>query len=425
MTMYWAPLLHIYQPPTQDLDILRKINEECYKPLFRMIEEYDNAKICLNINGVLVDLFYEFGLGETMNLLKNLVSENKIEIVGTAKYHPILPLIPRKEIYRQIKMNEEINQKEFGNSWVRKGFFPPEMAISSTVAKIVREIGYKWVIMSGIACPVDWSYDKIYLSPNGIQLYFRDDILSNKIAFKSITAKEFVDTLKTMFLPLKKEEKQDNVKNKDRYIVTAMDGETFGHHIKNYEKTFLGKALELIQKEDNVKTVFISELDRFFPLSEKKIVPRDSSWSTSYEDILAENPYPLWKHPENTIHKYYWKIVHSLNNLMQLLSNLDLNENWEVKNYYNTARWFFDRGLHSCPLWWASYHRDIWNPNLIYKGLELLLKSALNAQLALVQAGRDDGDGYFDSISYYHGLLLMEIYTITKKNVKKEKEKKK
>lgn len=423
--MYWAPLLHIYQPSTQDLDILRKINEECYKPLFKMIGEYDNAKICLNINGVLVDLFYEFGLGETMDLLKKLVSENKIEIVGTAKYHPILPLIPRKEIYHQIKMNEEINQKEFGNFWAKKGFFPPEMAISSTVAKIIREIGYKWVIMSGIACPVDWSYDKIYLSPNGLQLYFRDDILSNKISFKSITAKEFVDTLKIMFLPLKKEEKQDNVKNKDRYIVTAMDGETFGHHIKDYEKTFLGKALELIQKDDNIKTVFISELDRFFPLSEKKIVPRDSSWSTSYEDILAENPYPLWKHPENTIHKYYWKIVHSLDNLMQLLSNLDLNENYEVKNYYNTAKWFFDRGLYSCPLWWANPIQGMWSPNLIYKGLELLLKSALNAQLALVQAGRDDGDGYFDSISYYHGLLLMEIYTITKKKVKKEKEKKK
>lgn len=36
-------------------------------------------------------------------------------------------------------------------------------------------------------------------------------------------------------------------------------------------------------------------------------------------------------------------------------------------------------------------------------------------------AGVDAGEGYFDSISYYHGLLLMELYTITKHNLRKTK----
>ncbi|GAH34958.1 unnamed protein product, partial [marine sediment metagenome] len=97
LTTYWAPLLHIYQPPTQDLNVLRKIDKECYKPLFSLLEEHDNAKFCLNVNGVLIELLYEFGLSDTMDLLKNLASESKIEIVGTAKFHPILPLIPKKE----------------------------------------------------------------------------------------------------------------------------------------------------------------------------------------------------------------------------------------------------------------------------------------------------------------------------------------
>ena len=39
MTTYWAPLLHIYQPPTQDIKILRVINKECYKPLFSILEQ--------------------------------------------------------------------------------------------------------------------------------------------------------------------------------------------------------------------------------------------------------------------------------------------------------------------------------------------------------------------------------------------------
>jgi alpha-amylase/alpha-mannosidase (GH57 family) len=420
MTTYWAPLLHIYQPATQDLKVLKSIDNECYKPLFNLLEEYDDVKFCLNISGVLIELLYEFGLSDTMDLLKNLVAESKIEIVGTAKFHPILPLIPKKEVQYQIQMNEEINRREFGR-WQRKGFFPPEMAISGSVAKHIRQLGYKWVIMSGIACPEEWLYDKIYTSPNGLQLFFRDDILSNKISFKSISAKEFVKTLKEIFQP-HVDPKKKIYKEIDRYIITAMDGETFGHHIKNYEKTFLKKVLDLIIEEELIKTVFISELDQYFPFSSKKIIPRESSWSTTYEDIQAGIFYPLWKHPENTIHKYYWKLVKSLNNLMNLADNLDLTKDWVIENYYNTARYFYNRGIYSCPTWWSNPKNGTWSPNLIYKGIELLMRAALNAQMALVYAeNSDQSDGYYDSISLYHSLLLMELSNITKKNVKKDK----
>ncbi|MFX1530194.1 MAG: hypothetical protein ACFFBC_03690 [Promethearchaeota archaeon] len=415
MTTYWAPLLHAYQPPTQEPDILKRIDKESYKPIFSLLEEFDNAKFCLNINGVLIDLLYDYGLSDTMDLIKNLVAEDKIEIVGTAKYHPILPLIPKKEAQYQIQMNEELNRKEFGR-WERKGFFPPEMAISGSVAKYIRELGYKWVILSGIACPEDWAYDKIYTSPNGLQLFFRDDILSNKIAFKSITPKKFLKALGEMY---KGKEKDID---KDTYIINALDLETFGHHIKNYEKTFLKKVLDLINEDKIIKTVFISELDQYFPFSRKKIIPRESSWSTTYEDIQAGIFYPLWKHPENNIHMYYWKLMASLNNLMNLADNLDLTTDWTVKNFYNTARYFYNRGIYSCPTWWANPQNGTWSPNLIYKGIELLMRAALNAQMALIYAeNSDQSDGYYDSISLYHSLLLMELSTITKTNMKKDK----
>ena len=424
MTTFWAPLLHIYQPPTQEIEVLRRIDLECYKPLFKVLDKLDNAKFCLNINGILIELLYEYGMGDTLDLLKNLVSENKIEILGTGKYHPILPLIPKKEVSHQIRLNEEINRREFGDIWDRKGFFPPEMAISTKVAKIIRNFGYKWIIMSGIACPTKWPYDKIYTTPNGLQLFFRDDILSNKISFKKINAKEFVKELGILY----KDEKRSYKNN--TYILTAMDGETFGHHVRDYEKTFISKVFELIdennnqvnkKKNDNIEIEFISNLDNHFPIAEERLIPRPSSWSTSYDDFKNKIPFPLWKHPDNNIHKYYWKIVKSLNKLMNLADNLDLTESWKVENYYNTARYFYDRGLHSCPIWWANAFRNIWSPNLIYKGIELLIRAALNAQLALVNAGVSNGDGYFDSISYYHGLLLMELYSTSKKIIGRSK----
>jgi len=416
MTTYWAPLLHAYQPPTQDSSILRKIDKECYKPLFSMLDEHDNVKICLNISGILIELLREFDLDDTIEQVQNLVADQKLEILGTAKFHPILPLIPEKEAQRQILLNEDINRKEF-NNWAKNGFFPPELSISSKVAKFIRQSGYEWVIMSGLACPLEWPYEYIYSSPNGLKLFFRDDILSNKVAFNDITAKEFVEQLNTTF-----NEKNEN-KQGNRYFITAMDSETFGHHIKKFERIFLSKTLELINDQNEIQLAFISELDKHFPIHKEKIIPRDSSWSTTHNDMKANIPYPLWDHPDNTIHKLYWKIMRSLNNLMSLIGNLDSTQDWEVENYCNTARWFYDRGICSDCTWWANPDRGTWSPNLIYKGIELLMKSALNAQLALVHANQSDlGEGYFDSISFYHNLLLMEIYSITRKNLKNQED---
>jgi alpha-amylase/alpha-mannosidase (GH57 family) len=416
MTTYWAPLLHAYQPPTQDIGILRKIDKECYKPLFSMLEEHDNVKICLNINGILIEMLREFDLEDTIELVQNLVAEEKLEILGTAKFHPILPLIPEKEAQHQILLNEDVNRKEFKN-WEKNGFFPPELSISSKVAKFIRQSGYKWVIMSGIACPIEWPYEHIYSSPNGLKLFFRDDILSNKVAFNDITAKEFVEKLDTTF-----NENNDN-KHRNRYFITAMDSETFGHHIKKFERTFLSKTLELINDQNEIQLTFISELDKHFPIHKEKIVPRDSSWSTTHNDMKAGIPYPLWDHPDNTLHKLYWKIMKSLNNLMSLIGNLDTTQDWEVENYCNTARWFYDRGICSDSTWWANPDRGTWSPNLIYKGVELIMRSALNAQLGLVHANQSDlGEGYFDSISFYHNLLLMEMYSITRKNLKNQED---
>jgi hypothetical protein len=237
---------------------------------------------------------------------------------------------------------------------------------------------------------------------------------------------------------------ENNQKKNNTYVITAMDGETFGWHIKNYEKTFIDKALELIEvgfktnnfssnnqinnnelKNDNIdidaiEIEFISNLENYFPIAEEKIVPLSSSWSTSYEDLQNKVYYPLWKHPKNDIHVFYWKSMKSLHKLMNLADNLDITQNWKVENHYRTARWFYDRALHSCPVWWANPYQSTWSPNLIYKGLELIIKAALNAQLSLIYAGKNEGDGYFDSISYYHGLILMEMYSTTRKTASRE-----
>lgn len=396
MTQYWAPFLHIYQPPTQDGEILKRINTECYEPLLKTIDLHRNAKITLNINSCLIDLLQEYELTETIKLLQKLVKEGRIEIVGTGKYHPIIPLIPEIEALRQISLNEQDHNKFFNLTEKMKGFFPPEMAVSKGTFKLAKQAGYTWAIMSGIAANGKWPYDYIQIDKaSQLVCFFRDDIMSNLISFNEINAVNFVDWLNTMYR---------DKKVKDCYAITAMDGETFGHHIKNHETAFLGKAFSLIEDKPNIKIVFLSDLIKLFPQKQVE-TPKASTWSTSAEDLKENIPYPLWKHPDNQVHKLQYRMLNALYELMAKVEAIKEanHQNGEFTEHYQTARWFCDQSLHSCWLWWASM-RPMWSANMIYKGAHLTILAGLNAQLSIIKA-KLQGKEYFNAEQQYNSLI--------------------
>ncbi|MCF2138660.1 MAG: hypothetical protein K9W44_01230 [Candidatus Lokiarchaeota archaeon] len=408
MTIYWAPFLHAYQPPWQDVEILKQIYNECYDPLLSMLERHDNAKITVNIQGCLVDLLNGLDLKNVRERLSHLMQMNRVDLVGSAKYHPILPLIPEQEIKRQISLNSQTIEASFDGNWHPKGFFPPEMAISTKVIQIVSELGFNWIIMDGIAHTGQWPQDYIQtqtFSQDGanttkICTFFRDTLISNMISFKSIDANGFIKHLLTIF---------PDHKEHNYYIITAQDAETFGHHHKYYETSFLGKVFSLIEDRDEIEVVFVSDLCKIFPQRQQtpKAI-RASSWSTELADLASNVPYPLWAHPLNSVHKYQYRLLKALYQLMALLDyhmpNYQTQKNF--MHYYKTARYFFDQSLHSCWLWWASM-RPMWSPNLIYKGLDLVWKASLNAQLALINAKIGSGDEFY-SIIIDNGERIME-----------------
>lgn len=396
MTHYWAPFLHIYQPPTQDGEVLKRINKECYEPLLQTIERHPNAKITMNINSCLIDLLKEYKLNVTLQLLQKLVKEGKIELVGTGKYHPILPLIPESEALRQIQLNEKDHYGVFEMPKKMQGFFPPEMAVSADTLSMIKKAGYEWAIMSGIAANGEWPYNYIQVDKRSkLMCFFRDDYISNEISFNAINAVKFVEKIDTMF---------ESEQSKDTYVITAMDGETFGHHIKNHETAFLGKAFSLIEDKPDISVCFVSDLIRYFPKKEVE-TPKASSWSTDSGDLDAGVPYPLWKHPDNKVHKIQYSMLNSLYGLMEKLEAIKEknHQNGEFGEYYRTARWFCDEALHSCWLWWASM-RPMWSPNMIYKGAHLVILAAMNAQLAIIKA-RVEGKEYFNTEQQYKTLI--------------------
>jgi alpha-amylase/alpha-mannosidase (GH57 family) len=403
--IYWAQLLHFYQPPTQVPSVLKKICDESYRPLLQVFQEYPNARVTINFNGVLTDMLIDCGHKDVIEGLKSIAESGQVEFTGTGKYHPILPLIPKDEAKRQIDLNALTNRHFFGRSYTPKGFFPPEMCYSQDILQPITESGYRWIILSGIACPVEWPMDIIYrvqYDEQEIAVFFRDDVLSNRISFQDLGAKEFIGHL---------EEWQGDREN--IYVVTAMDAETYGHHIQGWERTFLARVYEQLgpspetveeikqakvlasqhasiltngEATAKIQMVTLSQLLDLFPQGQT-IEPKPSSWSTTGEDIKASNYYPLWHDRNNEVHRLQWE---HLNICIELVNKaLECADNDESRHSAAIARGLMDRAEHSCQMWWAS-NRPMWDINLIHMGLLDQLRTVVNAYRAINKSGVDE-----------------------------------
>jgi len=395
--IYWAPFLHIYQPHIQYHAVLKKICNESYRPLVRLLLSNPNYKVTMNICGVLTETLMDHGAEDIVKGLKTLAARGQIELVGSSKYHAILPLIPASEAERQIELNKRTNTFFFEDAFRPTGFFLPEMCYARRIVPVIAKTGHRWVLLSGIACNQLWPIDKIYRTKvNDLELkvLFRDDILSNRISFREIDDVGFLRGLSEMHRHHNNGLAEGEAQ-RDLYVITAMDGETFGHHVKDWDKLFLkkvfdaitgsGKSAQTKAKAADIDVEFIrlakiSELAETFPTAEE-IEPRSSSWSTSAEEIKYKNYYPLWKAPNNLLHKYLWEYMNICIGFVKKANEASCI-NPRSKPFAEMSRGLLDRALYSCQWWWAS-KRPMWDTNLVNKGLIQQEDTLFNAYKAL------------------------------------------
>jgi len=413
--------------------VLRKVCDESYRPLIELFHDLPYAKVTVNINAVLTEMLYDHGFNDVIKGLRELADRGQVEFTGSGKHHPILPLIPGEEMRRQITQNVRTNKRFFGKAYSPRGFFPPEMCYSKEIIKPIIDTGHQWLIISGVACPVDWPMNVIHeisLDGEKIAVFFRDNILSDKISFQAIDAGGFIGHLREL--------QRGNVG--DIHVITAMDAETFGHHIQDWEKLFLAEVYESLEPEaaelqeteegaqlalispkglaqtkvlaqqhgglfqshevaevKEVQVVVISELLELFPRG-AVIEPKPSSWSTSSEDIESGNFYPLWKDKDNAIHQLQWE---HLGIAIEMVNKAIKEAGSESgKHYADIARALLDAALHSCQFWWAS-RRPMWDINLINRGLMQQDEVILNAYKAISMSDCSDED----KTEYYYRVV--------------------
>ena len=357
--MIWLNFLHFYQPANAEFYNIRKALDKSYWRLLRLMEEHSDLKMTFNISGCLLERLEEAKETAFLDRLKFLVKKGRIELTGSAHYHGFLPLLPEIEVVRQIKENEKMLKKIFGKTFKPSGFFLPEMSYSPSVAKIVKRLGYQWIILDEISFNGGGKE-----KPDLGHLYI-DEASGLKVVFRN---REFSNS----YPP----DKLSKIAKEKGMILTATDAELYG--LRHEDPT---GEIEKIVKIKELKSLTVSRyITKLGKKKGLKIKVYPSSWETTPLEIKSGKFYGLWEDKNNKIQTLLWK-----------LANLSLSLETKYKkdkNYY-WYRWHLARGLASCTFWWASardfsktYGPYAWSPDDVERGLEDLIRSvrSLNDQ---------------------------------------------
>lgn len=366
----WVNLLHWYQPPWQQPEIVAAITRESYELLANEFERFPHFRATINVAGALLELWQANGNSVIIERLRALAQKNQIEIVGSSFSHAFLPEIPENEIERQIRL-QEAALETLGVVNRPRGFFLPEMAYSPRVGMVIKRLGYKWIMLDPASAD-QTPHDTVRYQDEatGLTVLFRNRKLSKKYPPEEI---------------FKRLETRD-----ETTVITATDAELYGHFHQDWQD-----HLNHILKSDAVHTVTVSDyIDSLTETSAVRL--RAASWETSTRHAQSNNPFSNWLNHANPIHKRLWALAHRA---------IELVNSHESDPNFSWARRHLDRGLSSCSFWWASEIKTspfapiAWNPDEVERGALELIKSIRS--LSTVTP-----DDKIKSEKIYHDLLV-------------------
>ena len=133
----------------------------------RSLWQYEDVgRVHLSLSGTLLETLADprfqervYGTVDCGSLLWHLQNTRTIEVLGSAYYHPVLPLIAPADRDEQIRRWLGLGRHLFWREHFA-GFWPPELGFCMDVVPAVSRHGYEWVIVDSEhvepATPMSW-----------------------------------------------------------------------------------------------------------------------------------------------------------------------------------------------------------------------------------------------------------------------------
>ncbi len=225
---------------------------------------------------------------------KNYQKRGKIEVSTSPYYHPVMPLLLSFQ-GKEIKNFENLPQKtsfkndaklqiEFAKEKYRKifetqprGMWLSELCVCNATADILGKFGFKWTILDegilsksikkefmrdfegNLENPYNLTINYLKKSKNPINILFADSFFSNLINFgygnydSKIAANDLYEKIKII------QSKIQNSPRKSHIVTIALDGENCWETYQNDGAEFLDTLYGLINDDDTLETVLISD----------------------------------------------------------------------------------------------------------------------------------------------------------------------
>jgi len=158
--VFHALVLNLHQP-AGNLESLLEENPWTAKEILFALDriprslwgDEDVGRVHLSLSGTLLETlarpdFQErvYGIVKCGDLLWHLQNQRIIQILGTAYYHPVLPLIPPEDWEEQLRRWQGIAQHLFWRKGFA-GFWPPEMGFCMELIPLLKKLGYRYAIV--------------------------------------------------------------------------------------------------------------------------------------------------------------------------------------------------------------------------------------------------------------------------------------
>lgn len=351
--MIWVNIFHAYQPPGWSTEILTKVAAESYRPFFEWLAAHPRIRLTVNVAGSLTEQLEANGAHDIVKNIAGLAARGQIELMGSAMYHPILPLMSESTARRQILQNSLRNHDLLGDAYAPRGFFPPELAFQPDLGRVISDAGFSWIALDEIAFDGNIGtakFSTLFQMPNApLYCIFRNRVISDYLFFSAP-----LDDPSAFWQSVERDGRSTEV------LITAMDLENLGHH-----RPGLDLYWQTLLKDPRVTTMTASDLLQHLSSSRpQQMTPCAASWATRPMDIARNVPFPLWKDPDNPIHHLQWQLTDLL--LEEMTSSAFANSPALLQN--------IDRALASDQYWWASA-TPWWDVSIIRRGADALFSA--------------------------------------------------
>lgn len=363
-----ALVLNFHQPPWNLEDLLAQNEWEAREILYamdrmpRFLWEYEDvARMHLSLSGTLLETLSNpdfqqrvYGIVDCGSLLWHMQNSKIFQILGTAYYHSVLPLIPEQDREQQINRWLGIGRHLF---WRQdfSGFWPPEMGFSMELIPLLKRAGYRYVLVDSAyvepLTPMGW--EEIRYRPH-LARYGGEEIVV------VVRDRELSDAQESgMEYSWFEREVHDRTKwcNFPPLVTTCTDGDNGGwfrntRNASNFWGAFY--AEELAQARSDNAAIRPSHIDDYLDAhgAHGYVNVRNGAWNTGWHHGAD---YMQWtgSQAQQDALRRLWEVSGAIHAVRQWVADSE-NHCSELLHELEHSTWHLLRAETSCNYYWGD-----------------------------------------------------------------------